>query len=283
VPFNILLLPLLGGFVFVSLWNRTYWHTQRAEKERLLLYASCAGILFLGIAILIGSVPAIIPCLTFRVPVPFSVAGVPVPCLPTWWHEHVPFRYSGISTIALIIGVTAWWPLNRWLYDERTEWARLIRDRGGPLEKRLYQAMVDDKWVMVSLKGGKVYIGLVGAGFTPEKDKTIFLVPFRSGYRDPVKQWVNITTDYENVYERIKQDNPTTYGEIISDFGVVIPVEEVLTATLYRPDIHEKYFALSPNVCLHCLPTIWPVEPAPAVAVPPDTPEKLEPEGEGQQ
>src|SRR5437870_11361349 len=32
-------------------------------------------------------------------------------------------------------------------------------------------------------------------------------------------------------------------ADIIADFGVIIPVDEVLTATLYWPDIHINYFA----------------------------------------
>lgn len=229
MPFNILLLPLLGGFVFISFWNRTRWYAQRAEKERLLLYAFLAGVVFIGISILILSVPPFVPCVDA------------LPCLPVWWAKHIPFRYSDISVLTLFLGITTWWPLNRWWFDERTEWARVIRDEGGPLENALYQSLVERKWVMITLKNGKVYIGPVGIGFTPEKDKTIYLVPFRSGYRNPATMWLEITTDYEDVYEKIKQSE-SDYENIIADFGVVIPVSEILSASLYRKDIHVNYF-----------------------------------------
>jgi hypothetical protein len=251
VPFNILLLPLLGGFIFISLCNRFYWHAQRAEKERLLLYASCAGIICLGFALLIAAIPPFIPCKSNW------------PCLPTWWRQHVPFRYSGVSTIALLIGATAWWPLNKWVLHERTEWARLIDRQGGPLEKMLYVAMVERKWVMLTLKNGKVYMGQIGAGFTPEKDKTIFLLPLRSGYRDPVRHWVTTTNNYEGVYEKIKQKNPETWVDIIADFGVVIPVADVLTATLYRPDIHDTYFMPETTFPADGWPVMLTAQPVP--------------------
>jgi hypothetical protein len=48
MPFNLLLLPLLGGFIFFSHWNRTAFFALRQDRERLLFYSSLWGIVFLG-------------------------------------------------------------------------------------------------------------------------------------------------------------------------------------------------------------------------------------------
>ncbi len=55
MPFNLLLLPLLSGFLFTRRWNATKYETLRAESERLLLLSSVWGIVFLAIAFAITS------------------------------------------------------------------------------------------------------------------------------------------------------------------------------------------------------------------------------------
>jgi len=65
MPYNILLLPLLGGFLFINFWDRTRWHARRAEKDRLLIFAALAGLLCLNLSYLIRSIPPFVPCVTF--------------------------------------------------------------------------------------------------------------------------------------------------------------------------------------------------------------------------
>jgi hypothetical protein len=67
------------------------------------------------------------------------------------------------------------------------------------------------------------------------------LLPIKSGYREGDKQTLVITTHYDEAYGEIEEHEPN-YLDVISDFGVVIPIPEVLTVSLYREDIHYKYF-----------------------------------------
>lgn len=118
---------------------------------------------------------------------------------------------------------------------------RVLLTYGSQLEKLLYRSLIEEKRVMITLKNGKVYIGRVTISVTPEEDKDFILLPIKSGYRERDKQRMEITTHYDEAYEKI-QENEEDYIEIISDFGVVIPIPEVLTASLYREDVHTKYF-----------------------------------------
>jgi len=95
---------------------------------------------------------------------------------------------------------------------------------------------------MITLKNGKVYIGRVTISLTPEEDKDFLLLPIKSGYRQGEKQRLVLTTHYDEAYTEIQANEPDNYIEVISDFGVVIPISEVLTASLYREDVHSKYF-----------------------------------------
>jgi hypothetical protein len=49
VPFNVLLLPLLGGYLFITHWNRTRFHTKRYSGERLIFHSAIAGVVFLEV------------------------------------------------------------------------------------------------------------------------------------------------------------------------------------------------------------------------------------------
>jgi hypothetical protein len=117
---------------------------------------------------------------------------------------------------------------------------RDILTYGGELERLLYLALKYEKRVMITLKSGKVYIGRVTISVTPE-DKYFSLLPIKSGYRDGSTQRLEITTHYDEAYQQI-QDNEENYIDIISDFGVVIPISEIVSASLYREEVRARYF-----------------------------------------
>ncbi|MGI8617514.1 MAG: hypothetical protein ACR2L6_00290 [Gemmatimonadaceae bacterium] len=58
MPFNVLLLPLLGGYVFITKWNKTRFDAKRYSGERLIFHAAIAGVAFLIVAYLLTRVVA---------------------------------------------------------------------------------------------------------------------------------------------------------------------------------------------------------------------------------
>ena len=233
MPFNLLLLPLLGGFVFFSHYYRTAYTAKRQDKERLLLYSSLWGLLFLAASLIASTVVPYFPVLVN---------------LRHWWaYNTPPIEYSGISSFAFVLAMLTLGVLNlwNWLRSSKPEKAvaeRVILTQGSQLEKLLYRSLIQGKRVMITLKNGKVYIGRVTISLTPEEDKDFLLLPIKSGYREGDKQRLVLTTHYDEAYTEIQANEPDNYIEVISDFGVVIPISEVLTASLYREDVHSKYF-----------------------------------------
>jgi hypothetical protein len=200
MPYNVLLLPLLGGFLFIRFWNRTSWYIIRADKDRLIIYASLSGLTFLCLAFAARSIPPFIPCASS------------LPCLPTWWSEHIGIPYSGVSFFALLLGATLWYPLNslppfkrRWGKEEEAK--RILVEQGSTLIQLLDRAMKEEQTLLLTMKTGKIYVGFIrrfGAPGSPQ-EKEIEIIPTRSGYRDE-KQRVNLTTNYAKVWERIEAD-----------------------------------------------------------------------------
>jgi hypothetical protein len=233
MPYNILILPLLGGFVFISRWNRSRWYAVRAEKERLLFFAALAGFAWLVIAFAIN---------VFVAPrFPCQPGGF---CLPIWWSTHIPFEHSGISFSAFVLAVTMWKPLNwvrRWSRDVQT--AEVVKSQGGALEQFLDTAMQRKKHVMLTLKSGKVYVGRIVSAFEPgQRDQTILVFPTLSGYRDNLKHEVSFTTNYDTVYASIRAEYADSYALLLKQFRIVVPISEILAITFFNYDIHDRYF-----------------------------------------
>jgi hypothetical protein len=94
VPFNLLLLPLLGGYLLVS---RTHLFAFKAAKhsgERLLFTAAYAavGLLFLS-RVIVMATESIVP----------QAADL--------WRQFSPWDNSGTAVIALLLGVVGAWRL----------------------------------------------------------------------------------------------------------------------------------------------------------------------------
>lgn len=249
MPYNVLLLPLLGGFLFVTFWDRTRWHAHRAEKDRLLIYAAIAGLAALGLAYLIRSVPPFVPCWNGW------------PCAPLWWDKYIGFPHSGVATLAFLLAAVGWLPLNffadlyyrDWADEEsrgskRREFVRVVNSYGGPLEQLFLRSMQEEKAVMLTLKGGKVYIGDIGSNFVPGEHTAIHLLPSRSGFRDE-QQRLTLTTDYDEATFKIEDSGDPNATDIIGSFVIAIPVDEVVAASLYLPEIHAKYFPHKTDDC----------------------------------
>ena len=217
MPFNVLLLPLLGGYIFISRWNRTRFRAQRLSGNKVILESAIAGILFLIIAFaattLIGS---------YR------------PNIRGTWETVVPFEYAGTSIIAFLIGAIGWIPLNR-IYRRIPENLRVIERSNDFLEIMLLRALQESKQVSLTLKSGKVYIGFVIKLFDPVYErKYIILFPTMSGFRDKETLKLHITTDYYKVYLRIIKDGRDPKD--LDDFEIVLPVSEIVTFKLFDPN-----------------------------------------------
>jgi hypothetical protein len=224
MPFNVLLLPLLGGYVFITNWNRTRFQAKRYTGERLLLHAAFAGVVLLSLSFVL-----------------VHVLLRSAPSAQSTWRDVVPFDYSGTSFGAFLLGSTLWWPLNL-VSPVGGEVRRTISRWGDFLEILLDDAMRNTKQVSISIDSGKVYIGFVTGNFDPSYDrKYIRLLPMSSGYRHANDHKVVLNTDYARVYQQmIQQDNAFLLNGA-EQFEIVIPVTAIVSANLFDPDAYDKF------------------------------------------
>lgn len=198
MPFNLLLLPLLGGFIFTRYWNKTRYEALRAENQRLLLLSSVWGLCFLVTAFVIT-----------------SLLRAKYPALAAWWNTNVQIPYSGTSCIAFLLGAFGWIPLNLFFSRERVV-SKLIDENGDRFELLLKKAMEEAKTVSVTLKNGKVYAGLVQATLNPANRITsVGILPTRSGYRDDETKSLVFTHDYKAVFRELVEEYDRIEAELI--------------------------------------------------------------------
>jgi hypothetical protein len=248
VPFNLLLLPLLGGYTFLTRWNRTRFSTKRYTGERLLFHSAFAGAVFLLAAFFIVH----------------TVAAV-APNLHHWWAHQVPFPYAGTSLLAFLLGSLSWIPANLF-YPKEQEARRVVQEWGDHLEILFDRAQTENRQISLTLKGGKVYIGFVLENFDPSYDrKYVTILPMASGYRNSADHRVVLTTPYSDVYASMLESERTDLKA--SDFKVVIPVAEVQSANLFDWDAYDEFDNVSKgglgDVPAHASPPKLH-EPAPA-------------------
>ena len=99
-------------------------------------------------------------------------------------------------------------------------------------ETHIMQAMITDTPVMVTMDGGKVYIGSVIA--VRKNAKWLSLIPMRSGYRDEKSKLV-LETDYLPLHEKAAKDHPEL------KFDVTLPVDKIASLQFFDA----RYFNLS--------------------------------------
>lgn len=230
MPTNLLILPLLGGFLLVHLWHISRFRSQRLEGYRLLMETAVAGVILVTIARL----------LTYSL----GHYGIVSNHARATWHEFAPIDFSGTGAVAFGLGVMLPMVANLFFPKKSAQdWA--IHHYGSNLLRLLHTATKYEMLVSLTLDNRKVYVGFViTAPNLQSNDLYVQLLPVLSGYRDANDLRLKFTTNYAQVY-------PEAYvsGQMDpSDFIVIIPTASVRIANLYDPNIPNKLFDVEDTV-----------------------------------
>ena len=109
---------------------------------------------------------------------------------------------------------------------------RMLKKSEMLFEAHIMQAMITDTPVMVTMDGGKVYIGSVIA--VRKNAKWLSLIPMRSGYRDEKSKLV-LDTNYLPLHEKAAKNH------LDLKFDVTLPVDKIASLQFFDA----RYFNLS--------------------------------------
>lgn len=218
MPFNLLLLPLLGGFLLLH--RAFYWrfHLVRFDGHRLIFFSAAAGVGLLVASTLLSWL------------VSFNLNGS-----ADLWHSVVPFDHSGKAFGALALGAFLPFVMNRIPGARRHERVRnAIAYFNNEMELLLLRSMDTESNVMLTMNSGKVYVGYLTNLFNPDMDrKYIRILPTMSGYRSERTHEVLFTTSYDAVREHAKDPGSPLYHLLDKDFEIVLPVAELRSVSLF--------------------------------------------------
>lgn len=241
MPLNILILPLLGGYLFLYFYHDTRFGLNRSRGRRVLLDSARIGILLLVVS----------RCSVL-------IVAELLPSLAIWWKQLAPFAYSGTGFLSAFIGFISGLMGNAILggkasrelpenvRSRASDPARLlaiVRDverESNHVEGTILTCWSENRPMMVGTKQKKIYVGVPKHGPEPhERRRELAMLPLLSGYRDNETQEVHFTTTYADVYEELadESDPPVNPG----DFVTVIPLEEISTLAVFDFDAYERF------------------------------------------
>jgi hypothetical protein len=220
MPYNLFLLPLIGGFLFVHFAHYFRFAAQRMDGYRLLFQSAIAGVALSAVA---RSADLLIN---------LSSLGPPVRKL---WNVFSPFDYSAASALSLLLGPILAILLNLFIGTEKAKDVE-IREHGNLLIKLLHRAEREKRLISITLDTRKWYVGWVAESPNLEPQELYFrLLPFSSGYRDKD----TLETRQTVYYDAVLQDNSRDQSELV----ITLAMKDVKIAGFFNDEIYDEFFA----------------------------------------
>ena len=192
-----------------------------------------------------------------------------------FWRAVFPIEHSGKAAVSLFVGPVLAYVLNfldRWIepLGEEASIARAVADKDDAAENLIQEALRSATPVAVTLKSGKVYVGLVQTMFNPSFEvQSIRLLLKRSGYRTNEKQELKLNVNYDETHVTLLEDMRKKLEskmiqllkseaklefeeafrkagreieESIQQFEVVIYMSEVVSISPFDLEIYDSHF-----------------------------------------
>jgi hypothetical protein len=242
----LLVLPLVGGYVFARTCVFTRYECSREDGHRLYFRAAFwgAGLFLAALAIhftlatLSHEYKELVHFLQGPTNGLFKDASKSDPIAPT---------IAGVSSLFLA------YPFAKFLNLILWKWKGTLLQRAceqDDFERILYQAVSRDMPVSVSMENRKVYVGFVLRTFEPTKTrKSITVLPLMSGYRGDTDGRLVFTTFYDWIYgaNRPKADagklSPPFDHLSAQDFEIVLPMDRVHSLGLFDVNVYAAFSA----------------------------------------
>ena len=221
MPFNLLLLPLVGGYYLLVTSRFTKYIHQRIDRQRLVFNSVLAGIALIGLSVIVTQTVAYLqPEWIARIKRAFPLQ------LP----------YTGTAVLSLLLGLVI--PHVSNLFIGKTQaLSRSIKLIGNEMEQLINGAFLDASLVSFTMKSGKVYVGWPVSLPRPTQGAYLSMLPLFSGYRND-EQDVTFTTEYWDIYQT-RQD--AGEDDLYRGFLLVLTIEDIVSASLFDLDVYDRF------------------------------------------
>lgn len=253
-------LPLIGGFAFVTGFLLLRYKTGREDAQRLYYRAALFGVFLAFIAALAHEAALrhpdyarFVASATTSVLAPLFEKDRVATSVPlTAAAANIRVEIGIVCIYAFLLGaLTPLWNLFLRLADyfwakfAPLRWRRSFLDRlnlaaiTDQLEWLLAKSLFSASLIQVTLSNSKVYVGSVLESLDPRSPAKYFKIqPWMSGYRDD-DGTVQFNTFYDDILAAFEQD--ASKRAAVETFQLVIPIDKVLTASGFDVDAYESF------------------------------------------
>ncbi len=273
----LLLLPLVGGYAFSSIWNVSRYITYREDGHRLYFRAVFYAVFILIISSIIH-IYLFVNTSFYQDFLRFIGASLS--------YSETQELWSAISKIAIlsmtvVLGPVLAHTLNlprylfmgykvqdyaRWLSERFRiprilsvsvkyvyylfqamvlKWETFNLDlaiRNNDFEKLMARSVYKSIPILFTLDSGKVYVGWAVRVPNPiQERKSVRILPLLSGYRDADTQEVVFTTSYHAVLSKVDESIVDLNHLENGDFEIVLPTSNICSCHLFDP-VAYSYF-----------------------------------------
>ena len=239
---DLIILPLLAGYIFLFTFNLTKFYNIRVDRQRLIfnsllctVFISFFSFLFdfyiLKSESFFGYNNPLLECRTYLSTLIDQIIG----------NKNLTFGFKH-SILILLISFPLAKILNL-IFRRKFAFDYTIRKFGSQLDRLFWFSLTElkdeDKLLMITTKSNKVYIGYVNKISEPLAESYIRIIPNFSGYRDKEKLTIDITTKYTDVIKYYVENNKKK--EIDQKLGIIIPASEILIVSKFDSEIFGRF------------------------------------------
>lgn len=226
---DLIILPLLAGYIFLITFNITKFYHQRIEKQRLIFNSLVAAFFIAIIGYLSDH---------FLLKSDFLIYYRNI--VSNFVTEIIKIEVPGLKHSILFFLIS--YPLGIFLncfFWRKFSFAYTVEKWGNQLERLFWFSLNEkndeNKLLMLTTKSNKVYIGYVNKISEPIGETYITIIPNFSGFRNKENLKLEITTKYTDVIEKYVLANNAK--EIDNKLGIILPVSEILIVSKFDSEV----------------------------------------------
>ncbi len=230
MPYNLLLLPICGGYLILIHTYKHKYNYQRLAPQKLLFDSILVGLLLIAIALILRI------CFHQFFPGAFSKTWNILLSLTI---KHISYLWTSVATLVLAAIYSSFCNLctKKIIKDRELKHIKKAIDKhGDELEKLFKYSVCEGELLQITLKNNKVYIGFSSKIPVPKQSNYFLIIPIKSGYREQSTQKVKFTTYYSEFILYCKSKNI-----INSTTDISIKKDEIISATPFNLPMHNFF------------------------------------------
>lgn len=223
MPWNLLILPLIGGYYILTRCYIFKFHQQRLDRQRLIFES-----VFIGVSLMVGTY-------ILRIIVELFALD-----LINVLYSYSPFnqKYFITSLSSVVFAIIFTHLYNKISEDEK--WIKKsIVDVGNEFETLMKFSFENNSLIQFTLTNNKIYIAWVKELPIPSVSPYVRVIPAISGFRDEQKR-TEFTTHYLSVYSSYIKEGKIKYiDELNTD--LIIDITDIVTVSNFDPKMYKRF------------------------------------------